>query len=515
MGFMELELQRTCLDVFDAGSELVLTQEETAETIVPDYCPDIARIIHTEGAVFLHSRELRDGKAEVSGSVRVTVLYTPDGERGIRALEFAVPFTSVTDGKAFPDCAALYASADPELLETRMLNPRKVFTRCKLVLRLTGYRKTQLSFATDAAADEALCIEKKREVQQTTVLTHLAEKDFTFTGELSLSPGKEAPAEVLSSRVSGTVTEARLVDSKLVCKGVFALSVLTRTGDGGCCSFSQELPFSQILEVEGAAENAAATVRLQLTGSDIQCGGSDADGRTLPVTLYLHAMALVRQTQEVTLLSDLYSTAYDLTYQAEPVTLTDYADAFVRRQSVREVLEIGVVADSILSLAVRCGAVSVSREGETFVLRTAAVIRALYLDEGGSALLAERSADVTCQVELPEGCAVTAAAVCPEEAQGSLGERGIEVRFPVEFRGEAVSRKKRVCIASAKLDKDTPKDFSGAPSLVLRCLGKEETLWELGKRYHTTAAMILGANGVEDEASLPREKLLLIPRNRS
>lgn len=88
---MELELKKTSLDAYETGGELALTQEETAETIVPDYCPDIARIIETDGKVYLHSRELRDGKAEVSGTVRVTVLYTPEGEGGIRTLEFAMP----------------------------------------------------------------------------------------------------------------------------------------------------------------------------------------------------------------------------------------------------------------------------------------------------------------------------------------------------------------------------------------------------------------------------------------
>ena len=44
---MELELKKACLDAYDTGGELVQTQEETAETIVPDYCPDIARIIET------------------------------------------------------------------------------------------------------------------------------------------------------------------------------------------------------------------------------------------------------------------------------------------------------------------------------------------------------------------------------------------------------------------------------------------------------------------------------------
>ena len=122
---MELELKKACFDAYEAAGELTLTQEETAETIVPDYCPDIARIIETTGKVFLHSREMRDGRAEISGTVRVTVLYTPEGEGGIRTLEFAMPFTVETDGRSLPDCAALLADTEPELLETRMLNPRK------------------------------------------------------------------------------------------------------------------------------------------------------------------------------------------------------------------------------------------------------------------------------------------------------------------------------------------------------------------------------------------------------
>lgn len=100
---MELELKKVSLDTYEMGGELTLAQEETAETIVPDYCPDIARIIETDGKVYLHSRELRDGKAELSGTVQVTVLYTPDGESGIRTLEFAIPFTAESDSRALPN----------------------------------------------------------------------------------------------------------------------------------------------------------------------------------------------------------------------------------------------------------------------------------------------------------------------------------------------------------------------------------------------------------------------------
>lgn len=512
---MELELKKTSLDAYETGGELTLTQEETAETIVPDYCPDIARIIETDGKVYLHSRELRDGKAEVSGTIRVTVLYTPDGEGGIRTLEFAMPFTVESDSRSLPGCLYLTAETEPEFLETRILNPRKIFTHCKLVTHITGYQKAPLSFCTDTEAEEALYVEKRQEQQHAILLTHIVEKDFTFTEEMNLSPGREGAAELLTSQVCSAVTETKIVGSKLIFKGVFSVTLLYRTTDGRCCSTTGELPFSQIMEVEGAAEGAAATLHLQLTGTDLQIDGDDAEGRQIAVTLYFHATALLREERDLMLLNDLYSTAYDVAYEAAPLTLTSFCENLTRRQTVREVLEIGVVAESILSLFVLCGTVSVSREGENAVLRTGATVRALYLDEGGVPLVAERCIDVSCQLELPEDCKVTARAVCPEEVQGSLGDRGIEVRFPVDFRVEAASRVKRVCISSAKLDTESAKDMTGAPSLVLRCLGKQETAWDLAKKYNTTISTILSANQLETEEEIPREKLLLIPRKRA
>ena len=509
---MELELKKAGLDAYETGGEVMVTQEETAETIVPDYCPDIARIIETDGTVCLHSREIRDGKAELTGTVRVTVLYTPEGEGGIRTLEFAVPFRAETDNRALQGCRYILAETETEFLETRMLNPRKIFTRCKLISRVTGYRKGALELCVDAEAGEELQVEKRQETQQAAVLTQISEKDFTFTDELMLSPGRDGAAELLNGRVNWSVSESRVVGNKLIFKGVFSVCVLYRTEEGGCRAATGELPFSQIMEADGASETAEASLQLHITGADFRLG-EDSDGRSVAVTLYLHAAALLRENRELTLLSDLYSTAYEMDYEAQPLMLTEYCQALNRRQAVREVLEIGVVAETLLSVSVRCGAVSVSREGETAVLRTNAVVKALYLDEGGVPLVAERGVDVTCQLEVPENCRVRARAVCSEEAQGSLGERGIEVRFPVDFCAEAEKQVKKVCITAARLDTDAPKDGAGAPSLVLRCLGKQETAWDLAKQHNTTIAAILAANQLEDER-LPHERLLLIPRKR-
>ena len=512
---MELELKKAVCEICESVGEIALTQEETAETIVPDYCPDIARVIEAIGTAFVHTREIRDGKAEVSGNVQVSVLYTPEGESGIRTLEFSIPFAMESEQRVFNGCQCLDAQTELEFLETRMLNPRKLFTHCKLVSRLTGYRRHALTFASDMETDPRWQIEKRRETLRAVLLTRAAERDFTFTDEIAISPGRPGAVELLASRAAGRVSECRIIGNKLIFKGIFSLSILYRAEDGSCCSTAAELPFSQIMDVEGVPEDAIVSMRLQITGTDIQIGGSDPDGRQIEAALYLHALALLREERDLELLSDLYSTAYDVRFDAEPLSVAGFFTRQTRRQNVRELLEIGVVADSILSLRVSCGPVTVSREADSVMLRTGVAIRALYRDEGGVPLVAERRVEVSAQTDLPDECTVTAYALCPEEPQGSVGEQGIEVRFPVDFSLEASALSKKICVSSVELDPDTRRDTGNEPSLVLRCPGRDTTPWELAKAYHSTIAGILSANGLNGEDDIPRDTLILIPRKRA
>ena len=313
---MELELKKECLDTYELGEPQTLTQEETAETIVPDYCPDIARIISAEGVVCLHGGTEQDG---VTGTVRVTVLYTPENESGVRALEFAMPFSAQGEGLA--GCAHVVVETEIELLESRMLNPRKIFTRCKLVTHLAGCRKVCLTISSDAETDPALLVEKRCCGQTVSLLRQVAEKDLTFSETMSLSLGREGATELLHCRANGIVTETKAIGNKLIFKGVFLVSALYRTIGGQLASASAELPFSQIMETDSTEENTQVSMRLRITGTDIQIDGSDDEGRQLSVTVYYHTMAFLRETREVTLLTDLYSTAYETRYEPSQLDL--------------------------------------------------------------------------------------------------------------------------------------------------------------------------------------------------
>ena len=89
---MELELRQDYISCWDTVHHTVVNQEETAEMIVPDACPDILQILDGEGKIFLQRKEAAEGRGEFSGLIKVCVLYRPERGGGIRSMEAVLPF---------------------------------------------------------------------------------------------------------------------------------------------------------------------------------------------------------------------------------------------------------------------------------------------------------------------------------------------------------------------------------------------------------------------------------------
>ena len=76
---MELNFKKAGHDYYEPVRFTPFSCETMRESIVPDSCADIARIVDTTGLVCLTNRELTgDGRFCASGSVDVSVLYIPE-----------------------------------------------------------------------------------------------------------------------------------------------------------------------------------------------------------------------------------------------------------------------------------------------------------------------------------------------------------------------------------------------------------------------------------------------------
>ena len=513
---MEFDLKKETLRFYEFSTVSTAVHEESTETIVPDYCPDIARIIDSDGKVFLRSKDIQGEKAIVTGSVKVTVLFTPEGENGIRNLEFALPFNTSLANKDFEHCQCLFARVCIQSIETKSLNPRKIFTRVLLSIRLQGLRSTQAAFCSDIQAAANLGIAQMAKEEELNLITAYSEKDFTFTDEIAVPSGKDAVMEILSSAVTPCVQETKLFGTKLIIKGVLLTELLYRTEQQTISSTSAELPFSQIMETEEVPETAVPTVSVQLSGMDYHIGGDENpdDRHRITLAVYLSAQACIRRQVPFRCIRDVYSTAYDVAPTMAALQCTGRIDTVERRQTMRQVVEVGVVPSSVLSASVSFDEVNVSREESAAVLQTMAHVKLLFLDEGNVPLVAERQIECTCRTEVPSDFNCIAGVRYGGDMSTAISGGGIEVRFSADFTVESSERKQLLGLEDLSVDTEHPKDMSALPSIVLKLFDEDESLWEIAKRYSTTVEIIRSANDLAEDCGCSAGQMLLIPRKR-
>ena len=512
---MELKLKRADHDYYEPLAFVPFSCETTRENIVPDSCADIARIVETTGLVCVTGRELTgDGRFCASGSVDVSVLYIPEKGDGPCAIHFQMPFQCYGEGQGGGECEFLDIRGELQSIDTRALNPRKVLTRANLILYPCGCRHAALSVCTDVAEDES-CIQLLREQKATRVAAGVREKEFTFVEELPLSPGRGGAEEIISKRLDIRGTDSKLIGNKLVVKGLIAVTVLYRENGGRLNLLQQELPFSQIVEGSGFEEECESEAAYRLLSAECRLGseGSPDDPHVLTLTLLLRTRVTVWRNETISFISDLYSTAAPVSCQTMEIELREDSQRQIRRQNARELLETGVAVKAVVDTEIGCGSVQITGSGEEMEIPLWA--RCLYLDENDMLHSARKEFTVACPTEQPAGCMVEAAAACRSDVMASILPDGIELRFPVECAVEISRLGRHLCVSGGETVEEEASSGGAVPSLTLRKIGREETLWSVAKQYRTTCQAILEVNGIPDERQVPSDRLLLIPRARS
>lgn len=508
---MELEFERNAMTYYDSVAKLSVCQEETLESIVPDACADILRIVDVCAQATLSAKQAKEGMAVVSGMVRACILYQPDNAMQTCRMELSIPFTCQADAPELTQQGYVQASTRVRCADARTLNPRKVLVRFDLVTDIEVCQPVQLPVccAVVEAQQNAIC---QRQFQgESYRLRAVQEKPFTFSEQVKLPQTQGEPAQVMVVRALPVCTESKLIGNKMIFKGNIELNILLQDAQGMLNACHETLPFSQIMEIVEVNDGADARVSVDL--ADIQYNADMGDGRSIDIILDLLAQAQVYANEGVTLLEDLYSTQFYTEVDTQTQQLPQLGEQGVRAQMVRELIETGEMVHSVVESNVVLGETTQTREGAQMVLCAACCVSVLYLDENNQIQCVRRTLPASIRIDCPEQhqCSFTVKNMGDIFATPSAG--GIEVRFSVEFEYICTSLQILAGVKGARLGETRAQAEGNRPSVVLRLAASGEGIWELAKTYGTTKEQILQANELTDEL-LPAQRLLLIPRTR-
>lgn len=271
------------------------------EGVLPDYSPDISRLVRVDAAPCVENVRC-DDKCEISGKLVFGLLYESDYKSKLAYTTFTVPFELKCDALAakeiYPD-----VRCDCTYLTCRLLGQRKVSIKAKLDAVMTGVRVDDITVAKADGSD--LNTFFKTETLAVSLPVARAEAEAEIKENLRIG---EAVASVVYSTAVFAPAETEAFDTSAAVKADMHISTLCELPDGGYRMYAHTVPVE--VSVKNDAINGDSTLEAKMEYSELSAVADlDEYGENKVINLHcnVRAAVTVRQEGEVTLPLDAFS----------------------------------------------------------------------------------------------------------------------------------------------------------------------------------------------------------------
>jgi len=281
-----------------------------AEIVLPDYCPDIHRVLKCRVTANVAQRSAENGKINIDGVVCLNLIYC-DKDCGVRTFDAQTPFTKTIDYASTEGLHSVDVDCRTDYCNCRATTERSVDVHAAISLAVCVVACGEVDVIADIDAPH---IHMKRNMAPASSPSGRAEKYILINDEVSLPDKNPAIRNILRNDLSVVINDKRIIGNRVVVKGDILLSVLyfgEETVD--CESFKETIPFNQVIEVQGITENCTCIVKPDIVSAELMPRtGMSGDMRVISASVKLYLCVSAFCEGEIPYLTDAYSTKYDM-----------------------------------------------------------------------------------------------------------------------------------------------------------------------------------------------------------
>jgi len=484
----------------------VSVREETAETIVPDTYPDIARIVDVQAMILLREREAGVDQGDIRCAARIVVLYAPENAESLMRLELPLSFVHTAQLPGCQPGCMLMCSSRLNSVDARAVNPRKVSVRLSVGFDVHAYGESEETIVT-GAQDDAAGLETWTQPVTAVSVVAVAEKQFTMTEEVDFPDRGADFGTLLDAAMEVEQTDMRVMPGKVVFKAQAKLCCLYTDANHALRCFESTYLLSQIADVEGAGDEMDASIHFELRSFELE-PVMDINGTVgyFTVNAGLTAQILLTAKRCTQILTDAFGTRCHCTLQREPYRYISPGGSELRAD-VSEKIEAGVEVRRVIRVSARPErSAEYTEDGRAVVYVPVTVLVAAQ--DGELYSITRRLPAVFSSPQIP--CSTWELRISALEAvPDSAGT------VTVSFRAQAVfseGTQEEIQMVTA-LEIGDPYPVPEGPRIAaLLCFADaDEDLWQVAQRYHTRLSEIRAANHLPESAQVHAGDLLVIP----
>ncbi len=506
--------------------EEVSHDEISAEYNLPDYLPDINRLLKISAKVCESQHDLSGDSVAYDGKLKCSILYAT-GDGSMKSAEFERDFSGDTSVSGTAGDCEIRFSAQIDSVSCRLQNPRKLTARLKLALTTTVLCPvpTEPCVVGKLSPDEESTIES-REYGVAGVVRLIAEERNTPVSEdVELDAGLPAIEEIVAVEMEPPVLDVRAGENKVLYKGEIPATILylaARDDDAPVgvapryVSFSASIPIAGEIVAEGVSERHVAFAGVSVSSPEFRPqANAFGENRTAELDFDYSVEVELYSNEEATLTVDMYSTAYESACEMAAISyesvLTSKCFNFSSEGSAP--IEDGDFKTIVMTSAAASFG-PVEKQGNKLRFSGEASVCVILTNGEGVYLARNFVVPLRAQTETPPLSDAFTACVRPTVISTVARIDGDSVIVNLETMMSYLIFEKHTEARVTKLSvyKEKPISCERNASLTLCYPAVSDTLWSVAKRYSTTVSALMEANGISAEST---PAVLVIPRKPS
>lgn len=493
--------------LFDRAQICELSDDFT----LPDYMPAVGRVLSCSAVAGTPTLYLGGGSAEYAGGIRYSVLYESAEDSSLWCAELPGEYDIVLSDNALPkDPSALsyLPDASAENVSARVTAPRKLTlkSRVRLSPELRAYADAETLIHGDRGNDDLKVLTARADCGYYSSVSNapITCKDRLTRAEAGLSASDEF--RIISSRGDVMISHVQLSDGGALCRGeVCAHILLTREGEGERPrKMIRKISFAETLPIGSTLPDKAQIVGIRAIGvCPALTAAATEDGIDLEATVMLSAEAAA--TCEITYIKDAYSKTSDYESSLRKLTLPSPVACLCGNVSISAAkalselsLDGGMRLCDVKATVLPDIKIDTSEDGR-FTASGRIKISAIA-DNGAELIPAEFDSDMKYTFDIRED-------VRGASLKTSLAASVAEIKGRIDSDRLACDCEICIsCLIETEHEIDSIGEINLTPSAVTKpdashlrvCYpSKNESLWDIAKRYRTDAETIAEKNLLE------------------
>ena len=501
-----------CETIFDG----LVEQPVDLDFSLPDYCPDIQKILKCQICPQISSRNISGDKLYVEGTANISLIYLDEEKISIRCCEHTSPFSVSINLKSSVQDAVILTRTKTEYVNCRAVTPRRLDIHGAFSI----FAKVRCKKEKDVVCDiEGEGIEKKKVLTKCNNVLGLGQQYFNISEVIDKGSKQPEIEHLLKTTVNVVMQNYKTLQNKVMIDAVANIKVIyiSDIEYSNIETLEHTVPISQIIDVEGVQDDCGCDINIEVLNHDISVKSNDNDeNNLLSFECKIGVSAIAYEEKDISILNDVYSIDYESEPKFKKVSLSNLADklneTYMLKSSIdvdnNEISEL-IDADGELN-NVKCFVKDekINFEGKINVCL-------LAKDSEDIPFYLERLVEFTYEHELNNKSDTV---LCEENVLLKscecrlIGKNSVEVIAELQIGAVIYVESKHLSITDIFVDEEKPREKDKKAALTIYYADEGEELWNIAKKYCTSVEKIQNENEIDtDVDKLQGRNMLFIP----